>query len=160
MTAVRPDDTAGTGEREAAVLREHERFMWGDATTEEKRESSREFDAALAALVAAVREAEARAERAEAEAESRRKGDEEWAAACRRIERERDEAVARAERAERKRDEARADAESWKRIAKHNAGRLVAQTDCRLCGGVGSIPGFLLGSVKTCTSCHGTGTRR
>jgi len=28
---------------------------------------------------------------------------------------------------------------------------------CLLCGGVGSIDGFWLGTTKTCTSCHGTG---
>jgi hypothetical protein len=28
---------------------------------------------------------------------------------------------------------------------------------CPICGGVGSIPGFWFGTVKTCTSCHGKG---
>lgn len=29
---------------------------------------------------------------------------------------------------------------------------------CPVCEGIGSIPGFWLGSIKTCTSCHGKGT--
>jgi len=41
------------------LLREHERFMWGDATTEEKRESSKEFDAALAQVADVVEAAQA-----------------------------------------------------------------------------------------------------
>jgi DnaJ-class molecular chaperone len=28
---------------------------------------------------------------------------------------------------------------------------------CLVCNGIGSIPGFFLGTVKTCTSCHGKG---
>lgn len=28
---------------------------------------------------------------------------------------------------------------------------------CRVCGGLGAIDGFWLGSVKTCPSCHGKG---
>lgn len=28
---------------------------------------------------------------------------------------------------------------------------------CPVCNGIGSISGFWLGSVKTCTSCHGKG---
>jgi hypothetical protein len=43
----------GSGERDAEIVREHERFMWSrDATIAEKRASAHEFDAALVRLLA------------------------------------------------------------------------------------------------------------
>ena len=43
--------------RLADIVREHERFMWGNATTVEKLESGRKFDAALDDLVSLARRA-------------------------------------------------------------------------------------------------------
>jgi len=31
------------------------------------------------------------------------------------------------------------------------------QSECRVCKGLGAIPGFWLGLVKTCPACHGKG---
>ena len=31
------------------------------------------------------------------------------------------------------------------------------ETTCRTCGGRGAVPGFWLGTIKTCPACHGRG---
>ena len=44
-------------------------------------------------------------------------------------------------------------------MAGNDAPVLMLEHTCRLCNGLGSIPGFLLGTSKTCTSCHGKGVQ-
>lgn len=36
---------------------------------------------------------------------------------------------------------------------------LIRSQECVTCNGAGSIPGFWLGTRKTCPACHGRGTR-
>jgi DnaJ-class molecular chaperone len=43
------------------------------------------------------------------------------------------------------------------RVARLEGHRFTRERTCRVCDGVGAIPGFLLGSVKTCPACHGKG---
>jgi hypothetical protein len=36
---------------------------------------------------------------------------------------------------------------------------LIQSEACMTCSGAGSIPGFFLGTLKTCPACHGRGRR-
>lgn len=47
--------------------------------------------------------------------------------------------------------------ESGDPLVERGRGRAGAAPLCRLCGGVGAIEGFWLGTVKTCPACHGRG---
>ena len=130
-------DTAGAGEREAAVSANLEIPATVGMRRDRERLQARQYERLIAsrldylegsmlpvarwyaedvpALVAAVREAEARAERAEKALRHFKECAD--TPLMRDVLAERDEAVARAERAERERDEALTDAVDWKAAA-------------------------------------------